>query len=208
MNGDSGGTTTKTYQEHLSSLSKEDLVRMQTTNAAYSRQWQEKYRIYLEAFKKMRALFETAINMADSQAQQTQLSNLQGPVQKLINRGAALLQEDPAYYPENINSVMALGAAVDQQVKWQNRTSAAYQNKKSDDFSYGYEIAEYGLWGIQGTGWEPLYKDTTHEMETFWIDTKENLKVAADEAGDIAKKYAWPIGLGVGAVVIFIIWSR
>ena len=181
-------------------LDKQDGYTPKLTEEEYdekSLQWRRDVTNYQAGVVLLSNVFQTAMNEPDPDTKLVQLSNLNSVVNRGIHAGAALLQRDAAYYPSNQSRVVEMGTDVDLLVEYGNQTAPAYQEKRSNDFSYTEEIAAY--WGLGD-----IAKDINKKTGDIWEGVKESAKAASKEA----QKFAWPIGLGLAAIALIILIKK
>lgn len=142
-------------------------------------------------------VFQAATNEKNPDAKQLQLSNLNRVVYEGMDAGRKLLQRPGAYYQENQEKVIQVGHDVDLLNEYANQTTLAYQEKKSDDFSYTEEIAAY--WGFRD-----IAEDINEKASDVWKDVKEGASSIAKEA----QKFSWPVGIGLAAIALIILMKK
>lgn len=161
-----------------------------------SAQWRQDTSMWQAGVQLLANVFQAATNEKNPDSKQLQLSNLNRVVYEGMDAGRKLLQRAGAYYQENQEKVIQVGQDVDLLNEYANQTTLAYQEKRSDDFSYTEEIAAY--WGYRD-----IAEDIIEETKDVWKDVKEGAGAIAKEA----QKFSWPVALGLVAVAL-IVWVK
>ncbi len=164
------------------------------TRDEVNKEWHRNVLNYKEGIQLLCNVYIATENEKNGDSKAIQLSNLNSTVYLGMDKGRHLLQSEAAYYTQNKATVIELGNLVDKLAEMSTQTTKAYQEKKSNDFSYAEEIAAY--WGFREE-----YNIVADEAEKVADKVKVGINHVADGIVNAVKGNSTYILVMVGLVV-------
>ena len=166
-----------------------------TKEAGAAIKWDLQIEQFFSSFGDFKKLYEVAWQTEDDDNRRIQLANLNTPANMLIALGRKILNEPPAFYNFNAEKVRQVGAVFDSVVEMSQHTANAFHKVRSDDNSVTNGIIK--------------------ELEKATIDRGDSIQKGVDtlpgaikDIGETAKKLAFPIGLGIAALVVLVVFVK